>query len=65
VGAAMTPADTSHAIEMMERYGGSFILCLAKAWRHADPQNRQKIEETWLYEFERYADMSVPGEVVK
>ena len=35
-------------IEAMAKYGGSFVKALAKAARHADPQNLVKIKTTWI-----------------
>ena len=37
----------------MEKYGGSFVKALAEAWYRADPQNKQILEDNFVY-FETY-----------
>lgn len=34
-------------LEAMEKYGGSFVKALAEAAHRADPNNLQKIKDTW------------------
>ena len=41
------------AIDLMEKYGGSFVKALSTAWYRADANNRQKLEKTFSY-FEEY-----------
>lgn len=44
---------TNAGIEMMEKYGGSFVKTLAKSWRKADFLNKRKLEIMFDY-FEEY-----------
>lgn len=36
-----------HTLEMMDKYGGSFVKALAELARRADPYNLAKIKKTW------------------
>ena len=38
-----TVRDEDALLEKMEEFGGSFASLLAKAWRHADLQNRNRL----------------------
>lgn len=44
-----------NVIEAMEKYGGSFVRALASAARHADPENLQKIKDTWPDYWAKYS----------
>lgn len=44
-------------IEMMEKYGGSFVVALAGAARRADANNLAKIKETFAEYWKQYGDM--------
>lgn len=41
-------------IEMMEKYGGSFVKALAECYRRADPINARKLENTFREYFDEY-----------
>lgn len=41
-------------VEMMERYGGSFVKALAQLAHKADQQNLAKIKETWKEYWREY-----------
>ena len=36
-----------HTVEMMTKYGGSFVKALAELCHRADPINLQKIKDAW------------------
>jgi hypothetical protein len=44
-------------IEMMEKYGGSFVVALAGAARRADATNLAKIKDTFAEYWKQYSDM--------
>ena len=44
-----------HTVEMMEKYGGSFVKALAELCRHADPMNLIKIKRTWQFYWKEYS----------
>ena len=44
-------------IEAMERFGGSFVSALAKAWRAADEINKAKLREAFPNYWEQYHAM--------
>lgn len=50
--------DNYEIIEVMKRFGGSFVQALAEAWLKADPVNRQKIKDTWPEYWSRYTEMA-------
>ena len=41
-------------VEMMERYGGSFMRALANACKYADEQNLERIKFVWRSDWERF-----------
>lgn len=45
-------------IEAMEKYGGSFVVALAKAARRADSDNLAKIKATWPEYWQQYTEMA-------
>lgn len=45
-------------VEMMEKYGGSFVKALAEACYHADPINLAKIKTTFSEYWEEYEKMA-------
>ena len=45
----------------MERYGGSFVKKLGELIMLADPENRQKIRETWPKYWLEYAHAVFDG----
>jgi hypothetical protein len=47
-----------HTVEMMEKYGGSFVKALAELCHRADPINLQKIENAWPEYWAEYEIMS-------
>jgi len=38
----------------MERYGGSFVMTLARLYRYADVFNKKKLEKVFKEYFEEY-----------
>ena len=44
-------------IELMEEYGGNFVKALAKAWRLADPDNRQRLAAAFPDYWKKYEGM--------
>ena len=44
------------AVEMMDRFGGSFAQAIGKAWIVADPMNKSILEEAFRDLFERYKE---------
>lgn len=48
---------TNDGIECMEKYGGSFVKALANAWCKADPINKQRLEDNFIY-FEQYEEQA-------
>jgi hypothetical protein len=55
----------SKIVEAMSEYGGSFAKALAEAWRRADPDNRQRIKNTWPEYWARYVEGVKPMTGVK
>lgn len=49
-------------IEMMERYGGSFMRALAHACKYADESNLERIKTVWRDDWDRYKSM-IPNKV--
>ncbi len=47
-----TLLEIDTALENMDRFGGSFVKCLAELFRHADMVNQFKI----LHNFDNYFD---------
>lgn len=45
-------------VEMMQRYGGSFVKSLAETCHHADPINLMKIKTTWPQYWEEYKEIA-------
>ena len=45
-------------VEAMERYGGSFVQALAKAFQAADEENQRRIKATWPEYWKRYDDLA-------
>lgn len=45
-------------IEAMEKYGGSFVVALAKAFRVADQHNTIKLKHAFPEYWNEYAEMS-------
>lgn len=43
-----------NTVEMMEKYGGSFVKTLAELARHADPINLAKIKDAWREYWKEY-----------
>ena len=41
-------------VELMEEQGGSFVVALANAWRHADPWNKVKLVRAFKRYFIEY-----------
>jgi len=39
--------EISDMISRMEKYGGSFVVALANAFKYADPDNRRKLLSTF------------------
>jgi hypothetical protein len=44
-------------LDAMQKYGGSFIKALAACYIAADPENRGKIQDTWVLEWDKYLHM--------
>lgn len=44
-------------VEAMEKYGGSFVKCLATLCRQADPVNLSRIKATWPQYWVEYQEM--------
>ena len=55
----MNEQDT-HTVEMMAKYGGSFVKALAELCWRADPINLRKIKITWPEYWSRYEIMDAP-----
>lgn len=49
-------------VEMMERYGGSFMRALANACKYADEQNLERIKFVWRSDWDRFKGM-IPNKV--
>jgi len=45
-------------VEAMERYGGSFVVALAKCARKADSLNLKKLKDTFSMYWEQYTELS-------
>lgn len=45
-------------VEMMEKYGGSFVKHLAQLCYHADPINLELIKKSWSNYWKQYKDMA-------
>ena len=45
-------------VEMMSKYGGSFVKMLAKLAHRADPINLEKIKSTWPKYWGQYEQMA-------
>jgi hypothetical protein len=45
-------------LDAMMKYGGNFVRALERAYVSADPENRQKIRETWRIEWAKYERMA-------
>ena len=45
-----------HTVEMMEKYGGSFVKALAELCHRADSINLQKIKDTWPEYWKEYEE---------
>lgn len=43
----LTFNEISDMISRMEKYGGSFVVALANAFKYADPDNRKKLINTF------------------
>lgn len=50
--------DDYIVLETMESYGGSFVKCLAKLFRLADPQNYIKLKVAFAEYWEEYEEMA-------
>lgn len=53
----MTEQDIK-TVEMMEKFGGSFVKALAECARRADNINLAKIKLTWADYWHKYEDMA-------
>jgi len=53
-GDAPQSIDYTKACDEMEAKGGSFAASLARTYRLADPENRERIERTWASLFTHY-----------
>lgn len=53
----MTEQDARTAFAM-QAYGGSFVKYIGMAARNADPQNLQKIKDTWPEYWAKYSEMA-------
>ncbi|HRJ06902.1 MAG TPA: hypothetical protein PK911_05145 [Candidatus Saccharibacteria bacterium] len=51
-------AEDVKVIQAMIRFGGSFVKALGHAAFAADPENLQKIKDTWPEYWEKYTDMA-------
>lgn len=51
-------AEDVKVIQAMIRFGGSFVKALGHAAFAADPENLQKIKDTWPEYWQRYTDMA-------
>ena len=50
-------AEDVKVIQAMIRFGGSFVKALGQAAFAADPENLQKIKDTWPEYWQRYTEM--------
>jgi hypothetical protein len=46
--------ETELVVRAMETYGGGFLKALANAWRHADANNKHRLEAAFDDYFETY-----------
>lgn len=46
-----------HTVEMMEKFGGSFVKALAELARRADQPNLRKIKIAWTEYWSEYGKM--------
>jgi len=49
-------------LDAMQRYGGSFVQQLARLYLVADPDNREKLQQTFWATFVKYAQMAHAAE---
>lgn len=49
----------SWTVDAMENYGGSFVQALGHLARHADPENLDKIKDTWPSYWSSYETMGL------
>jgi hypothetical protein len=52
-------SSSEKVLEAMQTYGGSFVMCLAKLYRLADPENRRILEASFSHYFLQYDEMVV------
>ena len=52
-------------VDMMEKYGGSFVVALANAMRHADPMNFLKLKLAFPDYWQKYMAMIDPADAIK
>jgi len=57
-GYAPKAIDCVKACDAMEAKGGSFAASLARTYRLADPDNRERITRTWADLFARYGKVA-------
>lgn len=46
-----------HTVDMMTKYGGSFVKALAELCHRADASNLQKIKDAWPEYWKQYSEM--------
>ena len=54
----MIPDKDYEMVEAMEKYGGSFVKCLATLLHHADIINYLKLESIFPEYFKQYKEMA-------
>lgn len=45
-------------VDAMEKYGGSFVKCLAKCFYHADPNNLRILKTAFSHYWQEYEKMA-------
>ena len=49
--------EETHALHMMDHYGGSFVVGLSSLYRKADPVNKARLRMVFWEYFGKYAKM--------
>ena len=54
----MMPEIDAATLDAMERYGGSFVVALARLYHRADPENRVILQDAFGKIFTEYAGIA-------
>jgi len=53
----MTPVRDDEILDAMERYGGSFVIALARLFQRADPHNQAILREAFRHVWIEYRQL--------